>query len=202
MALGGLLQLADLRTVFSYDQWTEIWYRLEGATGNAAVFATLAFAGFAVALHEWTRPGRRYAIYLAILNLALVILSGTRMAIFASAVFAGGPCPRSRRPCAGSSSKQRWLALAGLGLVAVDPRRLLADAARAHVRQHWRDVDLNGREELWPFYWQEFQLSPIFGRGLGAGFVAADDWLPSDLSHYPTMNTFIFWSSAAWSASS
>ncbi len=77
----------------------------------------LAFAGFAVALHEWTRPGRRYAIYLAILNLALVILSGTRMAIFASAVFAGAYVVLSevlRRQL----RQERWLALAGLGLVA------------------------------------------------------------------------------------
>ncbi len=48
VALGGLLQLADLREVFSYQQWMENTYRLEGATGNAAAFAALALAGFAL----------------------------------------------------------------------------------------------------------------------------------------------------------
>jgi hypothetical protein len=87
VVLGGLLQFAGLRTVFSYQQWVDHWYRLEGATGNAAVFATLAFAGFAVALHEATRPGRPYAGPFAAINLILVILSGTRMAMFASGLF-------------------------------------------------------------------------------------------------------------------
>ena len=30
------------------------------------------------------------------------------------------------------------------------------------------------RDVLWPFYFQEFLRSPLFGRGLGAGFVATN----------------------------
>ena len=55
VVLGAPLQAVGLRTVFSYEQWVGDWYRLEGATGNAAVFAALAFAGFAIGLHESTR---------------------------------------------------------------------------------------------------------------------------------------------------
>ena len=40
------------------------------------------------------------------------------------------------------------------------------------------ELNMSGRQNLWPFYYQEFLLSPIVGRGLGAGFVAAADWLP------------------------
>jgi O-antigen ligase len=176
VVLGGLLQLADLRTVFSYDEWTEHWYRLEGATGNASVFGMLAFAGFAVALHEWTRPGRRYAIYLALVNLALVILSGTRMAIFASAVFLGTHVVLSevlRRQL----RQERWLALAGLGLVAATLIVYWPTLLQHTFGRTGETVDLNGRDELWSFYWQEFLLSPWFGRGLGSGFVASVGWI-------------------------
>jgi O-antigen ligase len=38
-------------------------------------------------------------------------------------------------------------------------------------------IRLSGRDELWPFYYDQFLLSPTFGRGLGAGFVGALDWL-------------------------
>jgi O-antigen ligase len=39
-------------------------------------------------------------------------------------------------------------------------------------------VAMSERDELWPFYYREFTLSPIVGRGIGAGFVASRDWLP------------------------
>ena len=42
------------------------------------------------------------------------------------------------------------------------------------------DVSLNlsNRIEIWTFYVEEFMFSPLFGRGIGVGFVAAADWLP------------------------
>jgi O-antigen ligase len=39
-------------------------------------------------------------------------------------------------------------------------------------------ISLSGRDDLWSFYKREFLLSPIAGRGLGAGFIAASDWKP------------------------
>ena len=173
VALGGLLQAADLRAVFRY--------RLEGATGNAAVFGMLAFAGFAVALHEWTRPGRRYAIYLATLNLALVILSGTRMAIFASAVFAGTYAALSEA-LRQQLKQQRRTALAGVGLVAAILVAYWPTLIGRIFADDGETLELSGRDELWSFYWQEFLFSPWFGRGLGAGVVAAEKWYGFALS--------------------
>ena len=136
VALGGLLQLAGVHAVFSYDQWTENWYRLAGAIGDPATFAALAFAGFAVALHEWTRPGRRYAIYLAIVNLALVILSGTRHGDLRLRCVRWRPCPPLGGPAPAASAR----AVAGAGRPRTrggNPRRLLADPDRAHVRRRY-----------------------------------------------------------------
>jgi O-antigen ligase len=187
VALGGLLQAAQLRAVFSFEQWTGNWYRLEGATGNAAVFGMLAFAGFAVALHEWTRPGRAYAIYLAILNLALVILSGTRMAIFASAVFLGTYAAFSEG-LRQKLKQERWTALAGVGLVGAILVAYWPTLIGRIFADDGETLDLSGRDELWAFYWQEFLFSPWFGRGLGAGFVAAEKWygfaLPTPHNEY------------------
>jgi hypothetical protein len=39
-------------------------------------------------------------------------------------------------------------------------------------------VDFSGRDDIWEFYFEEFTFSPLFGRGMGAGFVAAADWVP------------------------
>ena len=38
-------------------------------------------------------------------------------------------------------------------------------------------VNLSNRIEIWTFYVEEFTFSPLLGRGIGVGFVAAADWL-------------------------
>ena len=161
LAAAGILQAAGLLLAHPF--------RLQGAAGDAAMFAALAFAAFAAALHEATRPGRSWPGYLAVLNLAFVILSGTRMAIVAAFLFAAiyGLASRELR---------RWLRarpvavaiavsiLAGTQLwyLPTLEYRILSGGS---LRWSERDV-------LWPFYFQEFLSSPLFGRGLGAGFVA------------------------------
>ncbi len=172
VALGAVLTAAGLRTFFHN--------RLEGATGNAAVFALLAFTGFAVALHELTRRGRPFLGVLAAVNLALVVLSGTRMAIFASALFlavyaAASPALREQW------RKRRIEALVGAALV-------VGTALYYWPTLRWRTfggpeggLRLSGRDELWSFYYDQFLMSPIVGRGLGSGFVAARYWLEFSL---------------------
>jgi teichuronic acid biosynthesis protein TuaE len=174
IALGGLLQAAGVRTIFSQEAWAAEVYRLEGATGNAAVFATLAFAGFAIALHEWTRPGRPYAGYLASVNLALVLLSGTRMAILASFTLLATYLWSSATLRA-QLRRYRTQALCGGGLLLATA---LAYLPTLQGRMFHEDqLQLSSRDTLWSFYYDEFLLSPLFGRGLGAGFVASSDWL-------------------------
>jgi O-antigen ligase len=150
--------------------------RLQGATGNPAVFALLAFTSFAVALHESTRRGRPFLGVLAAVNLSLVVLSGTRMAIFVSGLFLAiyafmSPALREQW------RKRRIEAAVGAGLV-------VAAAWYYWPTLRWRlyesgggdSIRLSGRDDLWPLYYDQFLLSPAFGRGLGSGFVGALYW--------------------------
>jgi O-antigen ligase len=168
VAIEGVLTLLGKRAFFEF--------RLQGMTGNAAVFALLAFTGFAVALHESTRRGRPFLGVLAALDLALVVLSGTRMAIFASGLFLAVYLLAS--PALRAQWRKRWIeAGIGAGLVA-------AAAWYYWPTLRWRTFEprgdgfrLSGRDEIWPLYYDQFQMSPVFGRGLGAGFVGAQYWL-------------------------
>jgi O-antigen ligase len=151
-------------------------WRLHGMTGNAAVFAVLAFTGFAVALHESTRRGRPFLGLLAAANLALVVLSGTRMAIFASGLFLviyvlASPALRQQW------RKRRIEAAVGAVLVAAAAWYYLPMLLWRAFEPRGDGIRLSGRDELWPFYYDQFLMSPVFGRGLGSGFVGAQYWL-------------------------
>ncbi|HET6520883.1 MAG TPA: O-antigen ligase family protein [Geminicoccaceae bacterium] len=174
VAIEAALHVAGIRPLFDYGGGA---YRLQGAAGIPADLALLAFAGFAVALHESTRPGRRYAGYLAALNLALVILSGTRMGILASAVLLVAYTLMSE------ALRKRWREHRGKVILGALPvlvalavywpnleQRLVGGAGDPTVR-------MSGRDQIWAFYFEEFMFSPIFGRGIGAGFTAAASWM-------------------------
>jgi O-antigen ligase len=179
-AIGALIALTGIRRGFpEFD-------RMDGATGNAAAFAILAFAGFIVALHEMSRRGRPFAGTLAVVNLALVILSGTRMAIAACAVFllvylmlAEGLRQRLLTQRVRTATGGAVVAAALIWYWPTLQARLFdspsgVDAASLSAA----DVNLSGRDDIWAFYFEEFTFSPMFGRGMGSGFVAAIDWLP------------------------
>ena len=86
-AVGAWTQLGDPVPHWGFQESPEEPWRLAGAAGRPEPFAILAFSGFAVALRETARPGRRPLGALAVVNLLLVILSGTRMAIVGCGVF-------------------------------------------------------------------------------------------------------------------
>jgi O-antigen ligase len=174
VALGGVLHLAGIRNVFDYQAWMGEYYRLEGATGHPAVFATLAFTGFIVAVHESTRPRRPFAAHFAVINLILVILSGTRMAILASAVFLVGYTSISET-FREQLGRHRGKLLVGAALVAAT---VVIYASTLQNRMVAGDgaIEMSGRDALWPFFYEEFLLSPLFGRGFGSGFIAGEDW--------------------------
>lgn len=168
VALGGALTVLGMHPFFGF--------RLEGATGNAAVFALLAFTGFAVALHESTRRGRPFLGVLAAVNLALVVLTATRMAIFASLLFlvvyvAVSPSLREQW------RRRRIELLVGAGMVATAVWYYWPTLTWRIYNSRYGVFRMSGRDELWPFYYDQFQMSPIFGRGLGSGFVGALYWL-------------------------
>jgi O-antigen ligase len=163
VAVGAVLWSIGMRDFFHV--------RLAGATGNAAVFALLAFAGFAVALHESTRRGRPFLGMLAAVNLALVVLSATRMAIFASALFLAVYLLAS--PALREQWRNRWVEVSiGAGLVAAAAWYYWPTLERRALSRGG-GMRLSGRDNLWSFYYDQFLMSPIFGRGLGDGFVGA-----------------------------
>ena len=168
VAIEAVLALQGTREFF---EW-----RLQGMTGNAAVFALLAFTGFAVALHESTRRGRPFLGVLAAVNLALVVLSATRMAIFTSGLFLAVYLLAS--PALREQWRNRWIeAAVGAGLVLAAAWYYWPMLRRRAFESRGDGIRLSGRDEIWPFYYDQFLMSPIFGRGLGAGFVAALHWL-------------------------
>lgn len=160
VAVGALLQVAGIHTTFG-----SVHDRLEGATGNSAIFGVLAFAGFAVALHEWTAgpQSRPYLLALACINLALVILSGTRMSILASAVLLLAYLLASEQ-FRERLQQSRVFIVGGVGLIGV----ALALYAPTLYRRMFDDL---GRGEIWERFYHEFWRSPIFGRGIGSGFI-------------------------------
>jgi teichuronic acid biosynthesis protein TuaE len=160
VAIGALIQAAGIHTMFA-----DFGDRLEGATGNAGVFGALAFAGFAVALHESAvrARGRSWMGALASVNLVLVILSGTRTSMLASAVLllayvltSGQFRERLRR--------SRAVVLFAIALIGAAVT-LYAPTLYSRV------LDSLGRAGIWARFYDEFWRSPIFGRGLGSAFI-------------------------------
>jgi O-antigen ligase len=101
------------------------------------------------------------------------------MAIFASAVVIASYAAVSPR-----LREQLWRyrkqSLLGIGLVAAIAVAYLPTLEARMFEGE--GLQLSSRDELWFFYYREFLLSPIFGRGFGAGFIAGEDWLKAILT--------------------
>jgi O-antigen ligase len=160
VAIGALIQAAGIHTMFA-----DVHDRLEGATGNAGVFGALAFAGFAVALHESAvRPkGRSWMGALASVNLVLVILSGTRTSMLASAVLLLTYVLTSEQ-FRERLRRSRAMVLFTAGLIG-------AAVTVYAPTLYSRVLDSLGRAGIWARFYDEFWRSPIFGRGLGSAFI-------------------------------
>jgi O-antigen ligase len=174
--VGALMQLSNPVPHWGFQSTAEEPWRLAGAAGHPEPFAILAFAGFAVALHETTRAGRPYAVALAVVNLVLVILSGTRMAIFATAVLlvTYGALSADLREFL---LRRRWLTGAAAVMVALVAALYSPFLYQRLFEAGSSNFEMSSRSDIWRFYLQEFRLSPLFGRGLGAGYIAGVDWL-------------------------
>ena len=160
VAIGALIQLAGIHTMFA-----GVHDRLEGATGNAGVFGALAFAGFAVALHESAvRPkDRSWMGALASVNLVLVILSGTRTSMLASGVLLLAYLLTSEQ-FRDRLRRNRAMVVFGICLIGT------AVTVYAPTLYH-RVLDSMGRAGIWERFYDEFWRSPVFGRGLGSAFI-------------------------------
>ncbi|MGI9417055.1 MAG: O-antigen ligase family protein [Geminicoccaceae bacterium] len=167
VVLGALIQIAGLHVGFA-----GLHDRLEGATGNAGVFGILAFAGLAVALHETARQQRPWAILPTAINLALIVFSGSRTAILASGLLLIAYLLASSR----FREQLRRHARAALACLVLAGATTVAYLPKLFERLHMK-MD---RLELWQVFYDDFLKSPLFGRGVGAGFVADVDW-PADV---------------------
>lgn len=158
---GAMLEVLELHPLFSGSRGRG--YRLQGAS-NAAWLAFLAFAGFAVALHDAVRRRRLDFAGLAALNTGIALMSGGRMSLIASGVLATTYVLLARGLRA-RIALLGLLAIAGItGLLALVPETPLHQLAEVPGGL----LDPNGRDRIWRGYLDEFLASPLFGRGLGA----------------------------------
>jgi O-antigen ligase len=150
--------------------------------GDADVFAALAFVGFAVALHESTRHGRSWIAALVGINLVLVVLSGSRAAVLASAALLLVYVLVSER--FRERGRQAPIAIVlgvcvvGAALIIYMP--IFLDSLWGEGSARSEPVS---RVELWRFFYEEFMRSPLFGRGPGVGFVAGGEFAALSLPH-------------------
>lgn len=175
VALGVALQWLEVRG--AYYGSASRGLRLHGAT-NAGWLAFLAFAGFAIALHEAIR--RRQAGFLALAagNAVLVVLTGGRMGMIASIVFATAYAGLAESVHA----RLGRIGTAALAIVAALALSLLSvTLVQGHYPDGIEDIaDLTGRGRIWSAFLAQFLESPVFGRGLGAGALSASYY---DLPH-------------------
>ena len=176
VAAGLVLDLLDVRGL--YFGSTTRGLRLHGAT-NAGWLAFLAFAGFAIALHEAVRGRQRGMAVLAAVNLALVVLSGGRMGMAACLVLALTYLAGARA-AALLAGRPAALALGlggGLALLLL-LGAALGESQRLDALQHV--LRLSGRDTIWLHYLELVQERPLLGHGLGAGLLGRSYY---DLPH-------------------
>ena len=176
VAAGLVLDLLDVRGLYFGSASRGL--RLHGAT-NAGWLAFLAFAGFAIALHEAVQTRQRGMAVLVAVNLALVVLTGGRMGMAASLVLAlvyGG----GARAAAVVATRPAAVALGLCGALALLLLlgATLAESQRLDALQHV--FRLTDRDTIWLHYFHLVQERPLLGHSLGAGLLGRSYY---DLPH-------------------
>jgi O-antigen ligase len=165
VASGVALHLMDIRGAY-YGSATR-GLRLHGAS-NAGWLACLAFAGFAIALHEAVQRRHFGFAGLAAVNLVIAVLTGGRMGVGACLVLAVAYLGFAALPPLGGIDRRASLAF-GMGS-ALGLLLLGASLVRGFGIENVDDaLSLRARESIWVSHFEAFLESPIFGRGLGAG---------------------------------
>ena len=91
-----------------------------------------------------------------------ILVSGLFLVVY---LIASRACARN----GGSAGPSCWAARSSAGR-----RLVLADPELAPYSVKQGSLRLSNRDEIWSFYYDQFLQSPLFGRGLGAGFVGGD----------------------------
>jgi O-antigen ligase len=111
-----------------------------------------------------------------VINLVLVILSGTRMSIAAAAVLLAVYAGLSQ--ALRDVFLRRWWLADAAALALVTTVVIYWPSLQLRLfAGHSDSINMSARDDVWGFYFEEFLLSPLFGRGLGVAYVAGADWL-------------------------
>ena len=165
VASGVALHLMEIRG--AYYGSASRGLRLHGAS-NAGWLACLAFAGFAIALHEAVQRRHLGFAGLAAANLVIAVLTGGRMGVGACLVLAIAYLGSAALPAPAGVDRRASLAF-GIGS-ALGLLLLGASLVRGFGIENVDDAfSLTARESIWASHFEAFRESPIFGRGLGAG---------------------------------
>jgi len=140
-----------------------------------AFLAFFGYVSFLVCLHKVVIENRRGFIFLALVNLAMIILSGTRMPSLLAVLLAGLMIFfASKETLKGAAKINLFL----LGLVFVSVVMVFywpQLEARMFAQTSDSAVNLSGRDEIWSYFLAAFYESPVFGKGVGAGVVLLED---------------------------
>ncbi len=188
VAIGAGLQAAGLYAAVTGSEHRVP--RLNGAS-NAGWLACLAFAGFAIALHEAIFVRRPALAGVAAINAVIGLLAGGRMGVGAGVLFTVAYCLLDQRIRA-RLSRARWplvwvavaAALLMLGWLFLQSYGELAAG-----------LPMSGRNVLWAHYFEQFRARPSSATGS-----ARPRWCAAT-SSCRTTSTCAFWSRAARSAS-
>jgi O-antigen ligase len=165
VAAGVVLHLADVRAAYFGSATRGL--RLHGAT-NAGFLAFLAFAGFAIALHEAIQRRHLGLACLAAANVVIAVLTGGRMGIGACLVLALAYLGLAVLPARAPLGRPAAVALAVGSVLGL----LLLSASLVHgvgAERLEGVLSMTGRDSIWAQYFGVFLAHPLFGRGLGAG---------------------------------
>jgi len=140
-----------------------------------AFLAFFGYVSFLVCLYKMVIENRRGFIFLLLLNLALIIFSGTRMPSLLAVMLAGLMIFFASKETLKGASKVNLLLL---GLVFVSVVMVFywpQLEARMFAQTSDSAVNLSGRDEIWSYFLAAFHESPVFGKGVGAGVVLLED---------------------------
>jgi O-antigen ligase len=140
-----------------------------------AFLAVFGYVSFLVCVYKVIVEKRRGFIFLLLLNLALIIFSGTRMPSLLAVMLAGLMIFFASKDTLKGASKVNLLLL-GLIFVSIVMAFYWPQLeARMFAKTSDSAVNLSGRDEIWSYFLAAFYESPVFGKGVGAGVVLLDD---------------------------
>ena len=148
--------------------------RLSGMN-YSAFLGFFGYVSYLVCLYKVIIEQRRWFIVLALINLALIIFSGTRMPSLLAVLLAGLTIFFSSKETLKGASKINLLLL-GLVFVSVVMAFYWPQLqARMFAQTSDSAVNLSGRDEIWSYFLAAFYESPVFGKGVGAGVVLLEN---------------------------